>query len=90
MCLTFDEGYENGYSGKILDTLKEKQVHAIFFVTYDFASQNPALIKRMIAEGHVVGNHTYRHLTMDEVTARQPQRRSPCCTGIWRRIISTR
>ena len=68
LCLTFDEGYENGYSGKILDTLKEKQVHAIFFVTYDFASQNPALIKRMIAEGHVVGNHTYRHLTMDEVT----------------------
>ena len=63
-----DEGYENGYSGKILDTLKEKHVHAIFFVTYDFASQNPALIKRMIAEGHVVGNHTYRHLTMDEVT----------------------
>ena len=39
LCLTFDEGYENGYSGKILDTLKEKQVHAIFFVTYDFASQ---------------------------------------------------
>lgn len=68
LCLTFDEGYENGYSGKILDTLKEKKVHAIFFVTYDFASQNPALIKRMIAEGHVVGNHTYRHLTMDEVT----------------------
>lgn len=68
LCLTFDEGYENGYSGKIMDTLKEKQVHAIFFVTYDFASQNPALIKRMIAEGHVVGNHTYRHLTMDEVT----------------------
>lgn len=46
LCLTFDEGYENGYSGKILDTLKEKQVHAIFFVTYDFASQNPALINR--------------------------------------------
>ena len=57
-----------GYSGKILDTLKEKKVHAIFFVTYDFASQNPALIKRMLAEGHVVGNHTNRHLTMDEVT----------------------
>ena len=80
LCLTFDEGYENGYSGKILDTLKEKQVHAIFFVTYDFASQNPALIKRMIAEGHVVGNHTYRHLTMDEVTraaARGDHRAAP-------------
>lgn len=68
MCLTFDEGYENGYTPAILDTLKAKNVKAIFFVTYDFASQNPDLIKRMIAEGHVVGNHTYRHYTMDEVT----------------------
>lgn len=68
LCLTFDEGYENGYSGKILDTLKEKKVQAIFFVTYDFASENPALIRRMINEGHIVGNHTYRHLTMDEIT----------------------
>lgn len=68
ICLTFDEGYENGYTGAILDTLKEKNVQAIFFVTYDFASQNPDLIKRMISEGHIVGNHTYRHYTMDEVT----------------------
>lgn len=68
ICLTFDEGYENGYTGTILDTLKEKKVQAIFFVTYDFASQNPDLIKRMISEGHIVGNHTYRHYTMDEVT----------------------
>lgn len=68
LCLTFDEGYENGYTGAILDTLKEKKVQAIFFVTYDFASQNPDLIKRMISEGHIVGNHTYRHYTMDEVT----------------------
>lgn len=68
ICLTFDEGYENGYTDAILDTLKEKKVQAIFFVTYDFASQNPDLIKRMISEGHIVGNHTYRHYTMDEVT----------------------
>lgn len=68
ICLTFDEGYENGYTSAILDTLKEKKVQAIFFVTYDFASQNPDLIKRMISEGHIVGNHTYRHYTMDEVT----------------------
>lgn len=68
ICLTFDEGYENGYTSAILDTLKEKKVQAIFFVSYDFASQNPDLIKRMISEGHIVGNHTYRHYTMDEVT----------------------
>lgn len=68
ICLTFDEGYENGYTPQILDTLKEKKVKAIFFVTYDFASQNPDLVKRMIDEGHVVGNHSYRHYSMDEVS----------------------
>lgn len=68
ICLTFDEGYENGYTPSILDTLKEKGVKAIFFVTYDFAKDNPDLIQRMIDEGHVVGNHTYRHYTMDEVS----------------------
>lgn len=67
VCLTFDEGYENGFTPKILDTLKEKNVKAIFFVTYDFAKDNPEIIKRMIDEGHTVGNHTYRHYTMDEV-----------------------
>lgn len=66
ICLTFDEGYENGYTPAILDTLKEKKVQAMFFVTYDFAKDNPKLIKRMIDEGHIVGNHTYRHYTMDE------------------------
>lgn len=68
ICLTFDEGYENGYTPQILDTLKEKKVKAIFFVTYDFASQNPDLVKQMIAEGHIVGNHSYRHYSMDEVS----------------------
>lgn len=65
--LTFDEGYENGFTPSILDTLKEKKVSAVFFVTYDFAKDNPELIRRMIDEGHVVGNHTYRHKTMDEI-----------------------
>ncbi len=68
ICLTFDEGYENGYTPAILDILKEKNVKAIFFVTYDFAKDNPTLIQRMIDEGHIVGNHTYRHYTMDEQT----------------------
>lgn len=68
ICLTFDEGYENGYTPQILDTLKEKNVKAVFFVTYDFASQNPDLVKRMIDEGHIVGNHSYRHYSMDEVS----------------------
>lgn len=66
--LTFDEGYENGYTAKILDVLKEKKVPAVFFVTYDYAKRNPDLIKRMIAEGHVVGNHSYNHPSMPSVS----------------------
>ncbi len=67
--LTFDEGYENGYTGPILDTLKEKEVTAIFFVTMPYVKQNPDLVKRMIDEGHLVGNHTVNHPSMPEVTS---------------------
>ena len=67
LCLTFDEGYENGFTPSILDTLKEKDVKAIFFVTYDFAESNPDLIRRMIDEGHTVGNHSWHHYSMDEL-----------------------
>ncbi|MBR3888158.1 MAG: polysaccharide deacetylase family protein [Clostridia bacterium] len=66
--LTFDEGYENGYTASILDTLKEKNVTAAFFVTMPYVKQNEALIQRMIDEGHIVGNHTVNHPSMPEVT----------------------
>ncbi len=66
--LTFDEGYENGYTAKILDILKEKQAPAVFFVTYDYAKRNPELVKRMIAEGHAVGNHSYNHPSMPTIS----------------------
>ncbi len=59
--LTFDEGYENGYTAQILDTLKEKNVSAVFFVTMAYAKNNPDLINRMINEGHIVGNHSVNH-----------------------------
>ncbi|MCI8484597.1 MAG: polysaccharide deacetylase family protein [Lachnospiraceae bacterium] len=59
--LTLDEGYEYGCSPRILDTLKEKNVHAVFFVTESFAKQNPDLVRRMIDEGHEVGNHSVTH-----------------------------
>jgi peptidoglycan-N-acetylmuramic acid deacetylase len=62
--LTFDEGYENGYTSKILDVLKEKKAPAVFFVTYDYVKRNPELVQRMIDEGHVVGNHSYTHPSM--------------------------
>lgn len=59
--LTFDEGYENGYTADILDTLKAHGVKAVFFVTYDYCKSSPELVERMIAEGHTVGNHSYSH-----------------------------
>ncbi|GHU52381.1 hypothetical protein FACS1894132_01890 [Clostridia bacterium] len=62
--LTFDQGYENGYTTKILDTLKEKNVKAIFFLTGDYAEKETALVERMIAEGHIIGNHGMKHLSL--------------------------
>ena len=65
--LTFDQGYENGYTAKILDTLKEKNVKATFFLLKDYAEKNPELVKRMIEEGHIVGNHSVTHRSMPEL-----------------------
>lgn len=65
--LTFDEGYENGYTAQILDTLKEKNCPAAFFVTGDYLKRESALIDRMIEEGHIVGNHTWSHPTLPKI-----------------------
>ncbi len=65
--LTFDEGYENGFTAGILDTLKEKKVPAIFFCTGDYLKRNKELIDRMINEGHLIGNHTWNHPSMPKL-----------------------
>ncbi len=59
--LTFDNGYEQGYTGDILDVLKKKKVPATFFVTGHYLKEEPELVKRMVKEGHIVGNHSYHH-----------------------------
>ncbi|MGG1676333.1 delta-lactam-biosynthetic de-N-acetylase [Neobacillus sp. NRS-1170] len=59
--LTFDSGYENGYMPKILDVLKKEKVPATFFVTGHFLESQPELTKRMVNEGHIIGNHSYYH-----------------------------
>lgn len=66
--LTFDEGYENGYTEQILDVLKEKNVKAIFFVTSHYITYSPDTVKRMVDEGHIVANHTNHHYSMPSVT----------------------
>ena len=65
--LSFDAGYENGHTGAILDVLAKHQVPAAFFVVGTYIQQNPELVKRMAAEGHIVGNHTWHHWDMDKI-----------------------
>lgn len=62
--LTFDQGYENGYTPKILDVLKLHKVQAVFFITGHYLLQNEALVKRMLDEGHEVGNHGMLHKSL--------------------------
>ncbi|CAN7176983.1 delta-lactam-biosynthetic de-N-acetylase [Paenibacillus sp. LjRoot153] len=72
--LTFDNGYEQGYTGRILDVLKEKQVPAIFFVTGHYIRTEPELLKRMAAEGHLIGNHSWSHPDMSQIPAERIQK----------------
>ena len=65
--LTFDAGYDNGNTGKILDVLQDRGVPAAFFVTGSFVERNPELLLRMTQEGHIVGNHTYHHYDMAKI-----------------------
>ena len=66
--LTFDEGYEAGYTEKILDVLKENEVKATFFITSHYLNTASDLVERMITEGHIVGNHTCSHPSLPSKT----------------------
>jgi peptidoglycan-N-acetylmuramic acid deacetylase len=65
--LTFDEGYENGYTPLILDTLKANKVRAVFFITGPYLKDHQDLVQRMVDEGHMVGNHTVHHPSLPEL-----------------------
>ncbi len=65
--LTFDSGYEAGYMEKILEVLKQNNVKACFFITAHYLNTQPDLVKRMIDEGHIVGNHTVNHKSMPDI-----------------------
>ena len=66
--LTFDAGYENGCTEPILDALAKHNVKAAFFVVGNYIEQNPDLVRRMLREGHLVGNHTYHHYDMSKLS----------------------
>lgn len=69
--LTFDQGYEAGYTHQILQTLKENDVKATFFITAHYLNTQPDLVKQMIDEGHIIGNHTVNHKSMPDLTEEQ-------------------
>lgn len=72
--LTFDEGYENGYTPMILDTLKENDVSAIFFITGSYLRRNPDLVRRMLEEGHKVGSHSVNHPSFPDLAEKDYDR----------------
>ncbi|MBM7650231.1 peptidoglycan-N-acetylmuramic acid deacetylase [Bacillus ectoiniformans] len=66
--LTFDNGYENGFTENILNTLKKEKVPAAFFVTGHYLQSAPDLVKRMKKEGHIIGNHSWHHPDLTQVS----------------------
>ena len=66
--LTFDAGYENGCTERILDVLKKHDAPAAFFLVGNYIQKNADLVRRMVDEGHIVGNHTMHHYDMSKLT----------------------
>ena len=66
--LTFDAGYENGCTAKILDTLKDHNAPAAFFLVGNYVEKNADLVRRMVEKGHIVGNHTMHHYDMSKLS----------------------
>ena len=77
--ITFDCGYENGFTSDMLDVLKEENVPAAFFVTQTFIRDNPELTKRMKEEGHLVCNHTVTHPSMPSKTIEEQKNELLTC-----------
>ena len=73
--LTFDCGYENGYTEQILDALKKHNAPAAFFVVGHMVESAPDIVRRMAAEGHVVGNHTFHHPDMSSISQQEDFRK---------------
>ena len=69
--LTFDSGYENGSTEKILDTLKKHDAPAAFFLVGNYIEKNGDLVRRMVDEGHIVGNHTMHHFDMSKLSGKE-------------------
>ena len=84
MYLTFDCGYENGYTDQMLDILKKHDAKGCFFVTMTYIRDNPDIVKRMKEEGHQVGNHTVHHPCMPEKSVEEQKSELKECSDFMR------
>lgn len=85
--ITFDQGYENGYTTPILDILQKKNVPAAFFMCNHYIKSSPDLVKRMMAEGHLVANHTNKHYSMPSLTPQQMAAEILECAELFKETI---
>lgn len=74
MALTFDDGPYPPYTGRLLDVLKEKKIHATFFLVGEQARLHPDLVRRMVDEGHTVGLHAFRHRDFLKLTEEEKEK----------------
>lgn len=84
--LTFDEGYENGYTAIILDTLLKNDVKACFFVTADYIKDSPELVERMVLEGHLVANHSYSHKSFPTLSQAEIEKDLNDCNDAFKQL----
>lgn len=87
--LTFDAGYENGNMPTILDALKKHNAPAAFFLVGPYIKENTELVKRMVAEGHIVGNHTWHHPNMTTKGQQQFQQELQDVEAIYQELIGS-
>lgn len=85
--LTFDEGYENGYTPGILDVLKEEKVPAAFFITGSYLKKNLNLVRRMLDEGHLVANHTFHHYSLPLLTPEQVEKEITALAADYKELL---
>lgn len=84
--LTFDCGYENGYTKKILKTLKKNNIKAIFFVTEQYIKEKPEIVKQMKEEGHLVGNHTCNHPRLYDCSVKKIKKEIKGCAKTMKKL----
>lgn len=87
--LTFDCGYENGNMPAILDALKKHNAQGAFFVVGPYIEQNPELVKRMAAEGHIVGNHSWHHPNMTTKSQAEFQKELADVEAVYKQVVGT-